>query len=274
MNTHRYTFDLQQVSELLNKRITLDEKVSPSQLKEWAEQGCFPSERRNGTLRVDQEVITLIEKTRKFILSQGYTIDQVKRALSNEIKAKEKALQRKEKMEAFHLEDPYAEEGLIENINEQLNNLTEGVLKMLNVSEESIKSGNEENLIKTEERIKRTVIHSEIRMKDVVDRTEKRILQQMQQFLNDAAKKEAEEEKQNLTKIISEMELVIKRHENEMLGLQESHQAELISLTNDYEEQINELKEKNEMKYQELIEASFFERIKMKKEWKLKNKNN
>ena len=70
MGLHRFVFDLPQISLWLNQNKLESEKVTPEELKTWAEAGCFPYEKKGNAYRITEEVLPVIEETKHLIKTE------------------------------------------------------------------------------------------------------------------------------------------------------------------------------------------------------------
>lgn len=257
MNAHRYTFGLDQVKEMLNNEKP-NHHVKTEELAEWAMQGCFPVETRNGLRRVDFRVVELVKKVRDLIKIDGYTVHKAKEKLKEELNQKINNLQRTEQLEKLNdLNDNWAS-----GISNSVMKSSERVLENLKNHEATYIEG----LKKTEERVKGAVIHSEVRMKEVVERTEKKFLENMENHLF----KTQEFFLLEMSKGMAALEESLKDSYYEKN--EEKHLEEMKILADKYENLIQEIEKSEEAKYEELINAGLYKRYKLRKEWKASKK--
>lgn len=261
VKTHRYTYDLQQVSHMLNRRFPVGRQVTVKELVEWAEQSCFPTQQKNGKIRVDGDVIPLIEKTRHYFISEGFNLEQVKEKLKEDITLKTQSVAEKESRQRFQLLDSQVELSILKQIRDE--NEEKGrtdMMEQLNTEQDGLGGA--------ETRLKRTVIHSEMRMKAIVEKSEKHILENLQQIIRESEAQTFEKERNELQQMIAELEEAIQVFKTDFETLQEKHQEELNALSYDHFTVLEEVRREADERYAELMNAGFFARLHMKKEWR------
>lgn len=262
MGLRRFVFDLPQVSNWLNQEKLDSEKVTPEELKTWAEAGCFPVEKKGEFYRVTQDSLPLVEETKHLIKTEDYTIEEAKSILQKTFKEKEAHFERMERQELPSPEVLLLMEHYYEETNQNLQETGNGLLMGLVDTESSLKEYTEETLRESEERIKGAIIHAEVRMKTVLERVEKRMCQHIENLLQNNT--------QSPSSTQDELELLIQRHQEELLGLTQKHEEELENLKETLQKEYLETSKQHEKAYEELLHAGFFKRIKLKKEWKQK----
>ena len=246
MGLHRFVLDLPQISNWLNQNKLDSEKVTPEELKTWADAGCFPFEKKGEVYRVSEGNLTLVEETKHLIKTEEYTLEEAKNMLQKAFHEKNRLFEQMERQElpspdVLHLFETFHEE-----TSQTLQQTGNGMILSLIDTETALKEHQTETLRQAEEKIKGAVLHAESRMKTVVEQVEKRVIQRMEHLL-------------------------MQTPEDAIDQIIQQHQKELLGLTQEHERVMNELKEtvdRQHEAYEELLCAGFFKRIRLKKEWK------
>ena len=261
MGLHRYIFDLPQISNWLNQNKLDSEKVTPEELRSWADAGCFPVEKKGTTYRISEDTLPLVEETKHLVKTEDLTIDEAKSILRKTIQEKEMHFEKMEKLAPPSPDTLLLMEYYNELTKQTVQDTGNGMILALVDTESSLRDYQKETINETEEKVKGAIIHSEVRMKTVLERVEKRIIQHIDSVLNNANTEQVDAD---------ELSLLIQKHQEELLGLTQYHEVEMDLLKEQTQKELEEEKAKHIAQYEELVQANFFKRMKLKKEWQQK----
>lgn len=128
-----------------------------------------------------------------------------------------------------------------------------------------------------EEKLKNIILHTEIRMKQVFDRSEKKIMNKLNGLENNIIPNEKEEERENedvfsypSIESLEEERIIIKSYQNDIKYMKKEHEEEIEALKKQHTREIEKVIREKRREYEELLYASMLKRKKLKEEFENK----